>query len=138
MLDLAALPKSVTDVDLIADSVLVAESPSAGSTSWSSVIGIDLRPALVVEVRRHMADVPWVQVLEGDASARANPDRADQTVGEGTGALRPRGMWPTMGRRRNILADHDVRGPDRRVRTSGPRRPSTSWACSSEQSRGWK
>jgi hypothetical protein len=69
---------------------------------------------------------------------RANPARADQTVGEGTGALRPRGMWPTRGRRRNILADHDVRGPDRRVRTSGPRRPSTSWACSSEQSRGWK
>jgi ubiquinone/menaquinone biosynthesis C-methylase UbiE len=72
-------------VDLIADSVLVAESPSAGSTSWSSVIGIDLRPALVVEVRRHMADVPWVQVLEGDASAlplennrvdRARADRA--------------------------------------------------------------
>jgi ubiquinone/menaquinone biosynthesis C-methylase UbiE len=111
-------------VDLIADSVLVAESPQGREykleaylslaldpghtaldvgcgpgtdlpalaeavTVTGSVIGVDLRPTMVAEARRRMADVPWVQVLEGDAAAlplennrvdRALADRTPQDV----------------------------------------------------------
>jgi len=65
-----------TDLPALAEAVTVT----------GSVIGVDLRPTMVAEARRRMADVPWVQVLEGDAAAlplennRVDRARADRTL----------------------------------------------------------
>ena len=70
-----------TDLQALAEAV----------TPTGTVIGVDLRAAMVETARQRMADVPWVKVIEGDALAlpleghsvdRARTDRAMQHVAD--------------------------------------------------------
>jgi ubiquinone/menaquinone biosynthesis C-methylase UbiE len=72
-----------------------------GVTATGSVIGLDVRPALVEEARARVADLPWVAVRVGDALALPLPEasvdraRADRMVQH---VERPLGLFAELRR----------------------------------------